>query len=197
MNEEKDTNYFEEKILPILHYVGLIGAGVMSIAYIVLVVVMIMGFKEDKTLKTSVFAIISAAVGYLILQCFKIQGQSFAEQKKENKELLDQYYGTKTKDKKAHSMVYYWVKTGILDFLTKAGTVALSSIGLIYIIIEGSKDYMLIMLAVVNLLMFVSFGFLGLVKTYKYFNRIYIQFIKEKLEESKEDPENGTRQSLS
>ena len=53
--------------------------------------------------------------------------------------------------------------------------------------------------------MFISFGFLGLVKTYKYFNRTYIKFIKEKLSEvsvdttikEKEDPENGTEKTLS
>ena len=177
----------------------------MSIAYIVLIVVMIMGFKEEKTLNTTIFAIVSAGVGFLVLQCLKIQGQSFAELIPENKALLELYYGTTTKDKKAHSMLYYWVKTVIIDFISKAGTVALTSIGLIYLIIEGSKDYMLILLGIVNLLMFISFGFLGLVKTYKYFNRTYIKFIKEKLSEvsvdttikEKEDPENGTEKTLS
>lgn len=205
MNEKEKATYFEEKILPVLNYIGLIGAIVMSIAYIVLIVVMIMGFKEEKTLNTTIFAIVSAGVGFLVLQCLKIQGQSFAELIPENKALLELYYGTTTKDKKAHSMLYYWVKTVIIDFISKAGTVALTSIGLIYLIIEGSKDYMLILLGIVNLLMFISFGFLGLVKTYKYFNRTYIKFIKEKLSEvsvdttikEKEDPENGTEKTLS
>lgn len=205
MNEKEKATYFEEKILPVLNYIGLIGAIVMSVAYIVLIVVMIMGFKEEKTLNTTIFAIVSAGVGFLVLQCLKIQGQSFAEQIPENKELLKLYYGTTTKDKKAHSMLYYWVKTVIIDFISKAGTVALTSIGLIYLIIEGSKDYMLILLGIVNLLMFISFGFLGLVKTYKYFNRTYIKFIKEKLSEvsvdttikGKEDQENGSKETLS
>lgn len=197
MNDQEKNNLFEEKILPILHYVGFIGAVIMSVAYIVLVVVMIMGFKEEKTLKTTIFAIVSAEVGFLILQCFKMQGQSFAENKPENKDLLNKYFGTKTKDKKAHSMVYFWLTSGLTDFLTKAATLALSSIGLIYLIIEGSKDYMLIVLAIVNLLMFICFGILGLVKTYNYFNRVYVEYIKEKLEESKEDPEYGREKTLS
>lgn len=205
MNEKEKATYFEEKILPVLNYIGLIGAIVMSIAYIVLIVVMIMGFKAEKTLNTTVFAVVSAGVGFLVLQCLKIQGQSFAEIIPENREILELYYGTTTKDKKSHSMTYYWVKTVIIDFISKAGTVALTSIGLIYLIIEGSKDYMLILLGIVNLLMFISFGFLGLVKTYNYFNRTYIKFIKEKLSEvsvdttikGKEDQENGSTKTLS
>lgn len=194
MDENKKLTFFEEKVLPVLNYVGLIGAVIMSLAYIILVVVMIVGFQAEKTLKTSVFAIASAAVGFLILQCFKIQGQSFAELKPENKELLEEYYGTKTKDKKTHSMLYYWIKTGVTDFLVKAGTVALSSIGLVYLIIEGSKDFILILLAIVNLLMFISFGFLSLVKTYNYFNRVYVEYIKERLKESEEDSAHGVGQ---
>lgn len=194
MDENKKLTFFEEKVLPVLNYVGLIGAVIMSLAYIILVVVMIVGFQAEKTLKTTVFAIASAAVGFLILQCFKIQGQSFAELKPENKELLEKYYGTKTKDKKAHSMLYFWIKTGVTDFLVKAGTVALSTIGLIYLIIEGSKDFILILLAIVNLLMFISFGFLSLVKTYNYFNRVYVEYIKERLKESEEDSAHGVGQ---
>lgn len=194
MDENKKLTFFEEKVLPVLNYVGLIGAVIMSLAYIILVVVMIVGFQAEKTLKTSVFAIASAAVGFLILQCFKIQGQSFAELKPENKELLEKYYGTKTRDKKTHSMLYFWIKTGVTDFLVKAGTVALSTIGLIYLIIEGSKDFILILLAIVNLLMFISFGFLSLVKTYNYFNRVYVEYIKERLKESEEDSAHGVGQ---
>lgn len=191
MNEQekldKQKDFFEEKVLPILHYVGLIGAIIMSIAYIILIVVLIFGFKAEKTLKTTVFAVVSAAVGFLVLQCFKFQGQSFAENKKENKEILDKYYSTQTKDKKAHSMAYYWAKSATIDFLVKAGSVALTSIGLIYMIIEGSRDYNLIALGIVNLLMFVCFGFLSLVKTYNYFNRVFIEYIKERLSEVEED----------
>lgn len=208
MNEEKKLTYFEEKVLPILHYVGLIGAIIMSLAYIILVVVLINGFKAEKTLKTTIFAIVSAGVGFIIMQFLKYQGQTFAELKEENKDLLDKYYGTKTKDKKARSMVFFWIKSGITDFLVKAGTVALTSIGLIYIIIEGSHDYSLIALAIVNLLMFISFGFLSLVKTYNYFNRVYMEYIKEKLSEVsvdiksdtiliKEDPDYGREKTLS
>ena len=191
MEKEKETvlekidnsNFFEEKVLPILHYVGAIGAVIMSVAYIILVAVLINGFKADKVLNTTIFAIVSAGVGFVIMQFLKYQGISFAELKKENQPILENYYQTKTKDKKNHSLNYFWLTSGAKDLIIKAGTVAITSIGLIYIIIEGSKDYSLIFLAIVNLLMFISFGFIALVKSYNYFNRTYIEYIKEKLSE--------------
>ena len=201
MNEQetqKKYNTFEEKVLPVLYYVGAIGAAVMSVAYIILVVVLIFGFKAEKTLKTTIFAIVSALVGFVIMQFLKYQGVSFAEQKRENVPILEKYYGTKTKDKKNHSMTYFWLTSATKDLLIKAGSVALTSIGLIYLIIEGSRDYSLIALGLVNLLMFISFGFLALVKAYNYFNRTYIEYIKEKLSEvEKEESLNGRRETLS
>lgn len=187
MNEEKRLSQFEEKILPILNYVGIIGASIMSVAYIILVFVLINGFKVDKVLQTTVFAIVNAAVGFVIMQFLKYQGISFAEMIPENKTTLDQYYASRTKDKKNHSLTYFWVTTVIKDIIVKSGTVAATSIGVIYIVIKGSKDYTLIGLAIVNLLMFICFGFISLVKAYKYFNRTYIAYIKEKLNEKKED----------
>ena len=159
----------------------------MSVAYIILVAVLINGFKAEKTLKTTVFAIVSAGVGFIIMQFLKYQGKTFAELKEENKDLLDEYYGSKTKDKKAHSMVYFWVKTGVSDFLVKVVSIAATNVGLIYIMIEGSHDYGLIALAIVNLLMFISFGFLSLVKAYNYFNRVYMEYIREKLSEAEKE----------
>lgn len=185
MDELKKINFFKEKVLPVLHYVGSIGAAIMSIAYVILVFVLIQGFKADKTLNTTIFACVSAGVGFVIMQFLKYQGISFAEI--ENKELLEEYFGKNTKDKKSHSLTFYWVTSVIKDILVKCVTVAATSIGIIYIIIEGSKDYNLIALAIVNLLMFICFGFLSLVKAYNYFNRTYVKYIKEKLEESKEE----------
>ena len=173
-------NFFKQKVLPILHYVGVIGATIMSVAYIILVMVLIQGFKVEATLKTTIFACVSAGVGFIIMQFLKYQGITFAEL--ENKEILEKYYGTKTRDKKSHSLTYFWVTSVVKDIIVKCATVAGTSVGIVYIIIEGSKDYNLILLAIVNLLMFICFGFISLVKAYNYFNRIYIKYIQERME---------------
>lgn len=178
-----DRNIFEKKIAPILTYIGTIGAIIMSVAYIVVVMVLIFGFKAEGLLMITVFAVVNAAVGFCIMQFLKVQGQSWAKDLPENKEVLQQYYNTKTKDKKLHSMTYYWVTSVIKDVFIKAATLAISTIGVIYLVIEGSRDYTLILLAVVNLLMFVCFGLLSLNKAYEFFNNVHIPYIKEQLKQ--------------
>lgn len=182
MNEEKKKTLFESKILPILNYVGAIGAAIMCIAYIIIVFVLINGFKAERIQQITIFALVNAGVGFIILQFLKVQGISFAKMIPENKETLNLYYGSRTKDKKNHSLAYFWVTSVIKDVILKCLMLAATTMGIIYIVIQGSNDYNLILLAFVNLLMFICFGFLGLVKAFEKFNTSYIPYIKEQLE---------------
>ena len=191
---------FEEKILPILNYVGAIGAAIMCIAYVVVVFMLINGFQQEQVLNTTIFACVNAAVGFVIMQFLKYQGISFAQMIPENKEVLDLYFKTKTKDKKTHSLGFFWATSVIKDVIIKCATLAATSIGVIYIVIKGSNDYNLLLLAAVNLLMFICFGFLSLVKAYNYFNQTYIEYIKERLEdvsvEIPQEPVKATEESF-
>lgn len=180
MNNEK-KNVFETKIQPILEYVGAIGAAIMIVAYIVCIFVLIKGFKVNTILNTTIFSIVNAAVGFLIMQFLKVQGQSFAENLEENKELLKRYYSTKTKDKKIHSIKYFWITSVIKDIAIKGLTLAATSVGIIYLVIQGSNDWSMLLLAFVNLLMFICFGLLALNKAYNFFNNQHIPYIKEQL----------------
>lgn len=182
---------FEKKIAPILQYVGTIGALLTSIAYIAIVFVIINGFKIERVLNTTVFAIVNAGVGLIIMQFLKIQGISFASNLPENKEILKDYYNTRTRDKRTHSISYYWVTSVIKDICIKAAGIAGTSIGLVYIVIKGSNDYNLLLLAAVNLIMFICFGLLGLTKAYDFFNTRHIPFIIEKLKEVNEYDEKS------
>ena len=67
MDKDKIQN-FREKILPVLDYVGFIGAIITSIGYIILVVILIFGFKVEKILDTTIFAAVNAGVGFIIMQ---------------------------------------------------------------------------------------------------------------------------------
>lgn len=102
-----EKTVLEKKILPILNYVGIIGAGIMTIAYIIAVFVLIKGFQAEAILNTTVFACVNAATGFVIMQFLKIQGVSFAKMLPENDEIIKRYYTTKTKDKKVHSIKYF------------------------------------------------------------------------------------------
>ena len=172
-------SFFEKKIQPILQYVGVIGATLMSIMYIITVVILIIGFKAQSIQNTIVFAIINAIVGLMIMQFLKIQGISFAKNLPENIEIIKQYYNTKTKDKKIQSIKYYWISSLIKDFISKGLSVAFTTAGIIYIVIVGSNDYTLLLLALVNLILFICFGLLALNNAYEFYNNKHVPYMQE------------------
>ena len=97
----------EKRLINILKYVGIIGAAICSVAYIVVVLVLIQGFKAENTTQTLSFALVNAVVGFIILTFLKIQGESFAKSLPENKAISEAYYEAATHDKKYHSMKYF------------------------------------------------------------------------------------------
>ena len=190
---ERKPTFFESKIKPALLYVGTIGAVLTSIAYIALVCILIFGFMAHNMLQTVVFAIINAIIGFTIMQMLKVQGQDFAKTLPENVPILTEYHKARTKDKKFHSMKYYWTKTLITDFLSKAIAIAFTTVGIIYIVIQGSQDYTLLLMAFTNLVMFFCFGLISLSKTYDFFNNEHMGYVQEQLrliyeEENKQKP---------
>ena len=172
----------EKRLLNILRYVGIIGATICSVAYIVVVLVLIQGFKVESNTQTITFALVNAIVGFIILTFLKIQGESFAKSLPENKAISDAYYARETKDKKYHSMKYFWITSTIKDILTKVLGVFMSTFGIIYIVIIGSNDWNLLLLALVNLLLFISFGLLGLEKSYDFYNTRMVPYMQHQLE---------------
>ena len=172
-------SFFEKRIQPILQYVGVIGATLMSIMYIIMVVILIIGFKAQSIQNTIVFAIINAIVGLMIMQFLKIQGISFAKNLPENIEIIKQYYNTKTKDKKIQSIKYYWISSLIKDFISKGLSIAFTTAGIIYIVIVGSNDYTLLLLALVNLILFICFGLLALNNAYEFYNNKHVPYMQE------------------
>ena len=119
------------------------------------------------------------------MQFLKVQGISFAKLIPENDKIIKEYYSTRTKDKKPRSMQFYWTTSIIKDIFTKCISVAITSAGLIYIVIQGSNDWNLLLLAIVNLIMFICFGFLALTNAYEFFNNNFIPYMKEKIDEAK------------
>lgn len=176
-------NLFESKIKPILQYVGVIGAVLMSIMYIVSVIVLIIGFEAQSIQNTIIFAVINAIVGLIIMQFLKIQGISFAKNLPENAEIIKQYYNTNTKDKKIKSINYYWTLSVIKDVVFKGLSVAFTTAGLIYIVIIGSNDYNLLLLALVNLILFISFGLLALNNAYEFYNNRHVPYMQEMIKQ--------------
>lgn len=157
----------------------------MSVAYIICIFVLIKGFQYQQTAQTLLFAGVNAGVGLIIANFLKYQGISFAKMIPENEQIAKRYYASKTKDKKNHNLNYFWATSLLTDILTKGLTVALATTGLIYIVIVGSNDWNLLLMAVVNLIMFICFGLLAMNKGYDYYNTTFVAYMNEKLKESK------------
>lgn len=178
---------FEKNIKPILKYIGTIGAGLMTIAYIGIILIMVFGFKATSNLQNTItFALINAIIGLVIMQFLKQQGIDLAKDLPDNKKALELYFNTKTNDKKSHSLKYYWITSVIKDVCLKAISIGLTTLGIVYIVVQGSNDYSLLLLALVNIIMFISFGLISLTNSYDFVNNQYIPYINERVKEKGE-----------
>lgn len=176
---------FEEKIKPFLTYIGFIGAVLSAIMYVVVVIVLIMGFQAKTFQQAIIFAIVGAVIGIIIMVFLRYQGISFAKLIPENQDIL-KLYNEETPKTKYHSLKYYWIKTTLSDVIIKGLSVAISTAGIIYIVIEGSQDYKLLLLAFANLILFACFGLIALSNAYDYYNEQYVPYMKEQIEIRKE-----------
>ena len=184
-----DQQFIENKLKPVLMYMGLIVSGIMSVAYIIIVFVLIKGFKVEAVLNTTIFSIVTSAIGFCIMQMLKIQGQTFAKNLEKNKPIVEAYskrLSTKKNKRKYRSMNYYMIKTGISDIVSKCFSFGFASVGMVYVMIEGSGDYSLLLLALVNLLMFAGYGLINLCKAYDFYNEEYVPYMLDKIREAEE-----------
>lgn len=175
---------FETKIKPMLKYVGGIGAMLMGVAYLAIVFILVFGFTAEATLAQSVtFAAVNAFMGLIIMQFLKIQGIDLAKDTEENKQVLKEYSGTKARTKQLKSIKQFWLTSIATDIVVKGLMFMATTMGIIYIVIEGTQNYTWILLAIVNLFMFGCFGLLSLVRAYDFFNEEHIPYLKEKINE--------------
>lgn len=182
---------FEKKIKPILQYIGTIGAVITSIVYVIAVFIIIFGFKAESPVLAFIFALINALIGLIIMQFLKVQGVSFAKNIPENLKIAQEYYKTKTRDKKLHSLNYYIYTSLIKDVIFKGISIILTTTGLIYIVIQGCYDYSLLLLAAANLLMFICFGLLALNSAYEFYNNYHIPYMVEQIKFAKKMIKKG------
>ena len=99
---------------------------------------------------------------------------------------IEDYYKSRTRDKKNHSIQWFWLVTTIKDIVFKGVTIAASTLGLVYIVIVGSNDWSLMLMAIVNLVLFVCFGLLALNQAYEYYNNVYVNYMREQLARAKD-----------
>lgn len=173
---------FEKKIKPLLQYIGTIGATILSIIYMFVIGILIAGFKAHTWDQILVFAIINAAFGCLITFFLREQGRSFARNIPENDAIVKEYYGLLQKQKRYRTLRGYYISTTITDILGRATCVILGTLGIMWIVIQGTNDWMMAILAVVNLFLFICFGLLALAAMYDFYNTQWVPRMKYEIE---------------
>jgi Na+/melibiose symporter-like transporter len=172
------------KVENILTWVGTAGAIISAVAYIVVTVVLVLGFETNMKMEQQLlFATIGAVAGISITWMLRTQGIAFAKEEPESKTVMKTYHKAlnRTKKKKQlRTITYHIVVRSIIDIFTKVTTVGFSTYFMLYIFMEGSGDFGLIGLAIANLLLFTSFGLLALAKAYHYYIEEHLPAIIER-----------------
>lgn len=177
-----------EKVKSVIKNVGWIGAGLSALVFLIITLILVIGFStkdmtEDDILWMVISASINAAYGIIVFFFLRVQGRSYA--KEENKELISQYYGTKTKDKKPHKPWKFWLTSAATDVIGKGGTIAATFLFLVKIAIEGTKDYMMLLMAIGTILMSFGLGLLSMNRAYDDYIENQVPIMKQNLEEAK------------
>jgi hypothetical protein len=174
---------FTDKIKRIVLFIGYICSAVGAAAYLLVVVIMNVGFKASTEITGDVvFAAITAVVGLLISQSLKWQGIIFAKNEPDVKAVWERFYGRKTKQRKYKSLTAFWTKSIITDVLMKAISIITINLGIIYVFIAGNGDPMRILMAFANLIMFAGFGMTSLTKAYDFTKEQHVPWMEHQIE---------------
>ncbi len=191
---DKIEKKLNERIKEMLLYTGFAGAVISVIAYMVITVVMIVGFKSDLQAENQIlFAVLGACTGLVITFALRGQGIAFAKREDESIQVMKEYHEALNKRKKEKDLKdinHYVFFATIKDIVVKGLTVGVSTYYVLYIFMQGNGDWSLIGLAFSNLLMFSGFGLVALSKTYDKYIEEHIPVIRERtkkiIEERKE-----------
>ena len=171
------------KLKNIMLWTGAIGALITAVAYIVIMVVMIVGFEKSMKMEQLItVAILGAVSGFLITLMLRGQGVALASNEPNSKEIMANYYELRNKkkeQKKLHTIAWHVNINAIKDIFTKVLTVGATTSMSLYIFLEGSGDFGLLGLGFVNILMFIAFGIMALVKAYNFYIEEHLPAIVE------------------
>lgn len=179
---KKESN-FNSWLLNVLNWVGAIGAIITSIAYLVFIGVLVVGIETKvDAAQLLLISIVGAVAGLTITWMLRGQGIALAANEEQSKSIIQAYNlarSKKAKKKRLHTIKYHVTVSAIKDVLTKGIALAATTYFAITVFMEGNGDFSLIGLAIVNTLMFLSFGFLAMSKAYTYYVSEHLATLKE------------------
>ena len=190
-NQVKKRGVMTDKMRRALTYTGWLLSGVFSIVYIIILCIVIFGFRVSLTLqKTLLMAILGAVFTFAITISMVYQGVLFAKDVDDNKEIMKEYYtltNRRMKEKKIKTINYYMIKKIITTLIVKGGIAFISTFAIINLVFNGIGDIMILWLGIANILVAIGLGFVGLVSSYEFYNEQHIPAIKVKIEKILEE----------
>ena len=176
---------FEKKLRPLFTFVGTICAILLAIVYFVGAIVLINGLDTPLgTQQLIMYAIYNGIMTFLIVFALGVQGNDFAKDK--NKEIIQELNELRPKkEKKIHTMTFYWCVEIPKKIAFKTGWAWFSTLAVTTIFVDGNGDMSLLLLVAMNAIMSFGTGLLFLTKTYDYYNNNQVAVMKRKIFEMK------------
>lgn len=195
MNESEKKTFDFRKLFS---YIGFFGALASALVYLIIVYIMVNGFKENiQNDKMIIFSLLGGAFGVVISIFLRQQGIEFAKQTPEAIKVLNSF--KKETKIKRRSISRFMIISIIKDLFTKVASIAISTMFVLNVFIEGMQDDKYFGLAIANVILFISLGFLGLVKTYDVYLEEHIPYLEQKIKDAAQpsvvaNDENGLEQ---
>lgn len=176
---------FEKKLRPLFTFVGTICAILLAIVYFVGAIVLINGLETPLgTQQLIMYAVYNGIMTFLIVFALGVQGNDFAKEK--NKEIIQELNDLRPKkEKKIHTMTFYWCVEIPKKIAFKTGWAWFSTLAVTTIFVGGNGDMSLLLLVAMNAIMSFGTGLLFLTKTYDYYNNNQVAVMKRKIFEMK------------
>lgn len=180
---------FEKKIKPIFTFVGTICAIILAIVYFVGGLVLINGLEKALgTQQLIMYAIYNGIMTFLIVFALGVQGNDFAKEK--NTDIIKELNDLKPKkEKKIHSMTFYWLIEIPKKIAFKTGWAWFSTLAVTTIFIDGNGDMSLLLLVAMNAIMSFGTGLLFMSKTYDYYENNQVPLMRQKIDLMKDKGE--------
>ena len=184
MNNDEKKDFWQDKISKALKIVGSVIIAISAIANLIVVYILIKGFKaEVSSEKLLVFLLVNAVFGVMMIVGGMIQGKDLSKSRADVEKVLNDYSDLISNDKefKLRSYTWHFWAQVIQSIFTKGLAITISMFFAIKIIIDGLQDDKYFVLAITNVILYLGLSFLGLAKSYDYYKDKHIPYLRQKM----------------
>lgn len=191
----EQIKHWSKTLKTVLNFVGAVLALLGVILYMVIVNIMLTGFKIKMEWENMLsFLIIGGIAGVFINMAFLIQGLDLAKMIPEVNKIRVEYRELTViaKDKWLMPLWLYTVKTFLINVIFKVGSIMIMSYYLLDISITGLTDDVNVInkykeLAFSNVILFIGLGLMGMAGAYNYYIENKVPLIQREINQIKEN----------